>query len=717
MHEVFHYNTVRFALPALTGFFLTLFTIPFMPLQAQYTHQPDSPGSPATVLLPPSCSFLPELRIGLISDPQYGDLDPMGTRFYRESLRKLDEAVDTFNARMVDFVMTLGDMTDRYYESFDSVKPRYGRLDAPDYALLGNHEFEQVPDSLKHNLVARYGMPDYYYDFVYKGWQFLVLDATELGAYARVLHPELAAEGDSLWRHVEGRVNAHEWNGGISRSQLQWIRQKLTASYEKSIPVVIFCHHQVYPFNLSENLWNDTAVADLVSQFPHVAAFINGHNHKGDYGFYRGVHFLTLHAMVETKDTNSYSLLTFYPDRIEVEGHGLNSNRIWPLNRVDTLSRFLHLSNAIIKTSDSTGSCIGTLSLRRNDDLYEQAAFQVDRDTLDGQLFSVSGDTLFLQTNENLSGKGLLQVRIHAVNCLRQQVSHNFSLVFDSITIFLHRPLPDTVADVNQESLTLPVDQVFSDSSRHGITFVACTGNPEKATAWIENGNLVCQPRQLGETSVFVTALDPFTGFSLTDTLLLNIRRIFNQTPFPTCTADTLCFTTGRDTIVMLPDTMFADPDGDTLSYGIVSADPQTALARADAGKFVLIAAGKGETEIIITASDPYGGESHLIYPVIVRETLTLSTHSFSRHHFEGKYDPLHHEIVVYAPTEKKEVQIMMTGMDGNRCELRFRAVLSAGANHFPMTALLPPGGYVLVIRQGNIILHTQKILITPVKH
>ena len=111
-----------------------------------YLWQPDSLPS---ILLPPECGFQPLFKIGLISDPQYCDCDPSATRYYRESLWKLDAAVDTFNAQKVDFVVTLGDLIDQYAESFDSVFPRYEKLAMPDYKVLGNHEFSMIPDSAK----------------------------------------------------------------------------------------------------------------------------------------------------------------------------------------------------------------------------------------------------------------------------------------------------------------------------------------------------------------------------------------------------------------------------------------------------------------------------------------------------------------------------------------------------------------------------------------
>src|SRR4030042_6954605 len=85
----------------------------------------------------------PVLKIGLVADPQYADKTTAGNRYYRESLWKLEEAIDTFNYYHVDFVQNLGDIIDVEWGSYDSIISVYQHIspDIENYHLLGNHDF------------------------------------------------------------------------------------------------------------------------------------------------------------------------------------------------------------------------------------------------------------------------------------------------------------------------------------------------------------------------------------------------------------------------------------------------------------------------------------------------------------------------------------------------------------------------------------------------
>ena len=76
-------------------------------------------------------------------DPQYQDKNTAGKRHYRESIWKLEQAVDTFNFYRVDFIQNLGDIIDKEWESFDSILPVYKKVSSGTevYHLLGNHDF------------------------------------------------------------------------------------------------------------------------------------------------------------------------------------------------------------------------------------------------------------------------------------------------------------------------------------------------------------------------------------------------------------------------------------------------------------------------------------------------------------------------------------------------------------------------------------------------
>jgi hypothetical protein len=61
-----------------------------------------------------------------------------------------------------------------------------------------------------------------------------------------------------------------------------------------------------------------------------VKAYINGHNHKGKYGQKNGIHYLTLKGMVET-ESNAYSIIGIFQDRIKVIGYGRETDRVLPI--------------------------------------------------------------------------------------------------------------------------------------------------------------------------------------------------------------------------------------------------------------------------------------------------------------------------------------------------------------------------------------------------
>ena len=92
---------------------------------------------------------------------------------------------------------------------------------------------------------------------------------------------------------------------------------------------MLFCHFPVHPKN-NHNLWNDDALTALLARYPCVAAYVNGHNHAGNYGKRDGIHYLTLKGMVDTEQT-SYAVIEIYADRLVVKGFGRETNRDLPL--------------------------------------------------------------------------------------------------------------------------------------------------------------------------------------------------------------------------------------------------------------------------------------------------------------------------------------------------------------------------------------------------
>jgi manganese-dependent ADP-ribose/CDP-alcohol diphosphatase len=396
-------------------------------------------------LLAPPCSETPDLKIGLISDPQYCDCDPSGSRVYREVLKKLPVAIDSMNRWGVDFVMNLGDMIDRYVVSYDSVSRFYNELTMPYYNLLGNHEFEEIPDNLKPFILSRYGMTDYYYGFSYKKWRFLVLDGTELATYSSSLHPELAGEGDSLIQQVQDKINNKPWNGGIGREQRGWIRNQLKTALDSNQQVILFCHFPVYPDSVYLNLWNEAEVIQMIEEYPNVVAYINGHFHEGNYGYLKGIHYLTQAAMLDTYEHNTFSLLEIYTDKLVIHGFGRMPDRILPYHSIFRIPKHLSLTTQEIQSDVQPGSFIGRFY--NSPSLLLNYYLTPDSSELQNSFFSISHDSLFIRKAPGMAGLDVLRIRVTGIDCQNDTIQAVFELRYNA--------LPSMLAELNSSPLTI----------------------------------------------------------------------------------------------------------------------------------------------------------------------------------------------------------------------------------------------------------------------
>jgi hypothetical protein len=112
----------------------------------------------------------------------------------------------------------------------------------------------------------------------------------------------------------------------MSEEQFTWLKQTLDQAESAGERIIIFSHYPIYPAN-EHNMWDDQRVVDLVSGYKNFVAYMNGHNHAGNYGTTGGKHFVNLKGMVETPAQTAYAVIEVYPDRLEVRGYGLEESR------------------------------------------------------------------------------------------------------------------------------------------------------------------------------------------------------------------------------------------------------------------------------------------------------------------------------------------------------------------------------------------------------
>ena len=263
----------------------------------------------------------PLLSFGLIADCQYANVDPAGARFYRNSAAKLDQAVSQLNRHGLKFSLHLGDFIDRDFRSFSELKPIVTKLKSRLYHALGNHDFD-VEDTLKSKVPAELGLTTTYYAFRHKGFRFLVLDTTEVSTYRypRKDAATVRAQKELRALAAAGKTYAQSWNGRVSNGQLLWLTGHLEKATEAGESVIIFGHHPILPEE-AHCTWNCEALHKLLSRFPCCKAYLNGHRHTGGYQVSNGMHYLTLHGMLNTQD-NAFSIARLYQSRLEIQGFG-----------------------------------------------------------------------------------------------------------------------------------------------------------------------------------------------------------------------------------------------------------------------------------------------------------------------------------------------------------------------------------------------------------
>jgi len=266
------------------------------------------------------------LKIGLIADPQYADKTTANNRYYRESLQKVRDAIATFNEQKVDFVQNLGDIIDGDWKSFDSITSVYQSLDPSIsvHYLLGNHDFA-IDSIYMDKLTKRLSMPSLYYSYTKMGIRFVSLDSNDYSYYANDLHHYNISSINYYYDKIITKRNYHTYNSAIGDEQQKWLRDELESAQKVGQKVIIFSHAPIKPLSFKYNLWNDAEVANIIEQYPNVIAFINGHDHNGNYVFDNNIHYITLSGMVQTTE-NAYGILEIYKNRIILKGYGKQQN-------------------------------------------------------------------------------------------------------------------------------------------------------------------------------------------------------------------------------------------------------------------------------------------------------------------------------------------------------------------------------------------------------
>lgn len=246
------------------------------------------------------------MRAGLMTDLHYAEKKPTKTRFYREALGKLDEAVEFFNQEKPEVVIELGDFIDRAdtveqeIEWLKTMEQRYARLTMPRHYVLGNHCVDTLT---KQEFAAHTKAPGGHEAFEQNGVMFLILDAC------------FREDGTPY-----ERKNFSWQDANLPKGELAWLEGELGRA---SGPVVVMAHQRL-DLDKAHAVRNAAEVRALLEKSKKVLAVFQGHSHKNDLQTINGIPYVTLVAMIEGSgaENNGYSMLEVMGDgSLRVKGY------------------------------------------------------------------------------------------------------------------------------------------------------------------------------------------------------------------------------------------------------------------------------------------------------------------------------------------------------------------------------------------------------------
>lgn len=256
----------------------------------------------------------PHLRVGLVTDLHYADKAPAGTRHYRETLAKLDEAAGQFAQDRPEFVVELGDFIDAA-SSVDveksylkTVNREFSPICKDRHYVLGNHCVDTLK---KEEFLGGVEQEKSYYSFDRAGFHFVVLDSC------------FRSDGKPY-----GRKNFQWTDANIPAAELEWLAGDLQANDN---PVIVFAHQRLDVSN-NHGVKNNADVRTVLEASEQVLAVFQGHSHRNDLKEIGGIHYCTLVAMVEGSgaENNGYSLMDIAPDgTIHLTGFRKQKSHNW----------------------------------------------------------------------------------------------------------------------------------------------------------------------------------------------------------------------------------------------------------------------------------------------------------------------------------------------------------------------------------------------------
>ncbi len=262
------------------------------------------------------------VRFGVLTDSHYADRDPSGTRYYRQSLSKMKDAITILNQEKVDFIIHLGDFKDEHPSKVESdtirflqtIESQFARFNGPRYHCIGNHDLDSISKEQFQSNVTNTGISptSTYFSFDHNGFHFIVLDPN-FHQDGRPHH-----KGDFPW-----------YDANLPKEQWNWFLSDLAKT---KFPTMVFSHFPLYHFVKEAavfHLANYERAQRIMEQSGRVVACFHGHTHEENYTEVNGIHYCTHYGMVDHDgaENNSFAIVEVNDKEIIVNGYNRCSSK------------------------------------------------------------------------------------------------------------------------------------------------------------------------------------------------------------------------------------------------------------------------------------------------------------------------------------------------------------------------------------------------------
>lgn len=255
------------------------------------------------------------LRFAIITDLHHADKPSAGSRHYRETREKLEEAARQFAMDQPNFLVELGDFIDaadtveteqRY---LTTINRQFSAICKDRHYVLGNHCVDTLT---KQEFLGGVEQEKSYYSFDRGHCHFVVLDA--------------CFRSDGI---AYGRKNSVWTDTNVPAAELEWLAADLQATAK---PVIVLAHQRL-DVSTNHGVKNNSEVRKVLEASGKVLAVFQGHSHQNDLKDIGGIHYCTLVAMVEGSGAENNGYATVDVDasgNIKVHGFRKQKAYAWP---------------------------------------------------------------------------------------------------------------------------------------------------------------------------------------------------------------------------------------------------------------------------------------------------------------------------------------------------------------------------------------------------